>query len=134
MNPLLEAALAARAHAFAPYSRFPVGAAVRTRSGKIFTGCNVESTSYGLTICAERVALCSAVAAGERHIVEIAVVADCPVPVPPCGACRQMLHDFGAGATLWMANLTGAVRSTTLSSLLPEAFTDGMLPHEPEQS
>lgn len=91
---LLEAAWQVRDHAHAPYSRFAVGAALLANDGRVFTGCNVENLSFGLTQCAERVAVGSAVAAGAREFVAVAIVADTRVPVSPCGACRQVLAEF----------------------------------------
>jgi len=125
---LLDAAMAVRKNSASPYSNFAVGAAVRTKSGRIFVGTNVESSSLGLTICAERAALCAAVAAGEPHIVEVAVVADTKVPVPPCGACRQLLHDFGPEARLILSNLSNQIQHTTMPEILPYAFSASMLP------
>jgi len=114
---LVEAAKAAMARAHAPYSKFRVGAALRTASGRIFAGCNVENASLGLTICAERVAACSAVAAGEREFASIAIVTSRGRPAAPCGACRQFLAEFSENLEVWM----GAKRAT-LRQLLPGAF------------
>ncbi|NLN06147.1 MAG: cytidine deaminase [Firmicutes bacterium] len=121
---LLKAAAAARRHAYAPYSRFPVGAALQTAGGKIFTGCNIENVSFGLTVCAERVAVFTAVAAGQKELAALALVADTPEPPMPCGACRQVLHEFNP--TIWIvcAGLNGKKRIFRLSELLPEAFTE----------
>lgn len=94
-NHLTERAWQTRAHAHAPYSQFFVGAAVSDTEGRIFTGCNVENLSFGLTICAERVAIASAIAAGARDLTAIVVVADTDTPVSPCGACRQVMAEFG---------------------------------------
>ncbi len=124
LTGLLAEARAAREHAWAPYSRFEVGAAVRGGSGRVYRGCNVENASYGLTICAERVAIASAVAAGERRITALAVVADTPAPLSPCGACRQVLAEFAPAETpVLLANLAGATRLTTAGALLPDTFT-----------
>jgi cytidine deaminase len=95
-DELVAAAWRTRDHAYAPYSKFAVGAALLTTQGRIFTGCNVENLSYGLSICAERVAIGAAIAAGVREFLAIAVVADTQVPISPCGACRQVLAEFGA--------------------------------------
>lgn len=119
---LIHAAAAVRLHAFAPYSRFRVGAAVRGASGRIHTGCNVESASFGLTCCAERVAVFKAVSEGEREIVAVAVVTDVSPPAAPCGACRQVLYEFGKAATVARANLAGEVIETTVAQLLPDGF------------
>jgi len=120
---LIEAAKQARERAYAPYSHFAVGAALRTASGQLFSGCNVENASYGLTICAERVAIACAVAAGRREIVALAVVADTARPALPCGACRQVMVEFNPGMQVILTNLHGQVQITTAEELLPEAFT-----------
>ena len=119
---LLEAALAARERAYAPYSKFLVGAAVRAESGKIYTGCNVENASYGLTVCAERNALFSAVGAGERKFTALCVVGDTEEPISPCGACRQVMAEFKVLCII-LANLKGDVKEYTLEELLPYGFT-----------
>lgn len=123
---LLRAARSVRAHAYAPASRFAVGAAVLGGSGRIHVGCNVENASYGLTICAERAAVCAAVAAGERVIQAVAVIAGTRQPVSPCGACRQVLAEFApkGGGEQWvvMAAARGAVQIAPLRELLPAAF------------
>ena len=118
---LLEAALAARERAYAPYSKFLVGAAVRAESGKIYTGCNVENASYGLTVCAERNALFSAVGAGERKFTALCVVGDTEEPISPCGACRQVMAEFKVPRII-LANLKGDVKEYTLEELLPLSF------------
>lgn len=118
-QPLLDAARLAREQAYAPYSRFAVGAALRTKSGRIFTGCNVENLSFGLTICAERSAVFSAVAAGERDFTALAVVADSRQPITPCGACRQVLAEFAPALPVCSANLQGAVFESSIAELLP---------------
>jgi cytidine deaminase len=122
---LVELARAAREHAFAPYSKFRVGAAVETRDGRIFTGCNVENSSYGLSMCAERVALFKAISEGEREFTRIAVIADSPqrMPVRPCGACRQVISDLmGTDAEVIMSNLDGELESHSVKELLPAPF------------
>ena len=119
---LLEAALAARERAYAPYSKFLVGAAVRAESGKIYTGCNIENASYGLTVCAERNALFSAVGAGERKFTALYVVGDTEEPISPCGACRQVMAEFKVPCII-LANLQGDVKEYTLEELLPYGFT-----------
>lgn len=122
---LLACAREARGHAYAPYSQFRVGAAVLTRDGRVFSGCNVENASYGLCNCAERTALCAAVAAGCRpgDFERIVIVGDTDEPISPCGACRQIMVELG-GATLpvILANLAGSTRDTTAGALLPDAF------------
>lgn len=126
---VLEAALAARNRAYAPYSHFAVGAAVQAKSGVIYSGCNVENASYGLTICAERTALVQAIAAGEREFSILAVMADTPQPVAPCGACRQVMAEFGVD-TIVLANLAGDVSVYRLEELLPAAFRGETIKHE----
>src|SRR5260221_12576869 len=105
-NDLIAAARAARAFAVAPYSNFKVGAALLSRSGRIFTGCNVENASYGLAVCAERVALLKALSEGQRDFVMIAVAADTAAPTPPCGPCRQLLWEYCGDIPFVLANLT----------------------------
>jgi len=119
---LLSAAIYARKKAYAPYSGFKVGAALRGSVGEIFSGCNVENASYGLTLCAERTTVCTAVAAGIRTFTQMVIVADSETPCPPCGACRQFLFEFAPNLELWVANLSGETRFYRLSDLLPEAF------------
>jgi cytidine deaminase len=119
---LVDAARVARRHAVAPFSRFSVGAALRTRAGGIYTGCNVENASYGLTVCAERVALLKALSEGEREFAELAVVTDTPSPTPPCGACRQLLWEYCGDIPVVLSNLTGTTATHRLGDLLPHAF------------
>lgn len=121
IKELLECAGAARLRAYAPYSKFAVGAALLSKSGGVFTGCNVENISFGLTCCAERNAVFAAVAAGEREFAAIAVVADSKTPVTPCGACRQVLAEFAPDLEITCANLEGEVFHANLSELLPRA-------------
>ena len=121
-EPLIEAAKAARLQSVAPFSNFQVGAAVRTASGKVYTGCNVESASYGLTVCAERVAIWKALSEGERQFTDLAVVADTETLTPPCGTCRQIIWEFARGATIVFANLSGEQETFHISDLLPCAF------------
>lgn len=124
-DELLELARTAREQAHAPYSQFQVGAALLTRDGRRFSGCNVENAAYGLCNCAERTALFSAVAAGCRpgDVVAIAVVADTPEPVAPCGACRQVMAELCDDDTpVLLANLAGDTRETSVAALLPGAF------------
>lgn len=121
-QPLIEAAEQARLHSVAPFSNFQVGAAVRTESGKVYTGCNVESASYGLTVCAERVAIWKALSEGERHFTELAVVADTDTLTPPCGTCRQIIWEFARDARIVFANLNGESETFQMADLLPRAF------------
>jgi cytidine deaminase len=118
---LIAEAMKAREKAHAPYSRFAVGAALLAKSGRIYTGCNVENASYGLSTCAERVAVFKAVSEGERDFEAIAVVTE--KGVPPCGACRQVLMEFGEDIQVIVANGDGEYRVFALRELLPEAFT-----------
>ncbi len=120
---LLAAARAVRERSYSPYSRFAVGAALLGASGRIHAGTNVENASFGLSICAERAALCRAVADGERTFTAIAVVTGEGRPTPPCGACRQVLQEFAPGLTVLLAGADGAVEEWTLADLLPRAFT-----------
>ena len=122
-QPLLEAARAAMKNAHAPYSNFKVGAALRTRSGEIFAGCNVENASYGVTNCAERTAIFSAVAklGPTLEIAEIAVTCEQNVPCAPCGACRQVIYEFGPNAVIYFASKIG-LREALITELLPEGF------------
>jgi len=125
-DELLDRARAVRAHAYAPYSRFRVGAAVQCRDGRIFAGCNVENASYGLTSCAERNALCAAVTAGCKpgDLVRLAIVGDTDEPISPCGACRQFMQELGGNdLRVILANLRDDTRETTAGALLPGAFT-----------
>lgn len=119
---LIEAAREVRERAYAPYSKFKVGAAIRTKDGKIYTGCNVESASYGLTVCAERVAIWKAVSEGEKEFAEIAVVADTQELTPPCGVCRQIIWEFCNDIPVIFANLKGNSEVVTMKELLPRAF------------
>jgi cytidine deaminase len=123
---LIEQAQAAREKAYAPYSKFAVGAALLTSTGRVFTGCNVENLSFGLTICAERNAVFAAVAAGERQFRKIAIVSDSKTPVSPCGACRQVLAEFGMELEVCSANLQGQRFQAGLDELLPRA-SEGIL-------
>ena len=117
---LVQAASGARRQAYAPYSNFAVGAAVQCKSGTVFVGSNIENISYGLTICAERIAIGSAVAAGERKFVAIAVVADTTEPIMPCGACRQFLAEFAPELIIVGATVRGGQKIENLSHLLPD--------------
>jgi cytidine deaminase len=119
---LLDQARRAREHAYARYSNFKVGAALLTAAGKIFTGANIENASFGATICAERVAIFAAVAAGESALTALAVIADTPDPVAPCGLCCQVLAEFSPDCLIIMANLAGRWRLVNLKDLLPLVF------------
>src|SRR5262245_11454978 len=126
LDGLVNDARTARERAYAPYSKFLVGAALRTHDGKIFTGCNVENASYGLCNCAERTAFFTAVAAGYRRheFTHLAVIGDTDEPIAPCGACRQVMLELGgANLVVIQANLRGARKQTTASQLLPGGFT-----------
>lgn len=120
--PLIEAATEARLQSVAPFSNFLVGAALRTAAGKVYVGCNIESASYGLTVCAERVAIWKALSEGERDFTELAVVADTETLTPPCGTCRQIIWEFCKHATIVLANLRGETEIVSIKELLPRAF------------
>ncbi|HEY3739760.1 MAG TPA: cytidine deaminase [Bryobacteraceae bacterium] len=126
-NPLIEAALAARLHAHAPYSHFLVGAAIETDDGRIVTGCNVENATYGLTVCAERVAVFKAISEGIRKFKAIAVSADSKVLTPPCGACRQILWEFLGDVPVTLVNLEGQTETFQLSEIFPRPFDASFL-------
>jgi cytidine deaminase len=126
-DPLIRAALDARAHAHAPFSNFAVGAALEDDSGRIFTGCNVENATYGLTVCAERVAVFKAISEGSRKFRRIAIAADTPTLTPPCGACRQILWEFCRDIPVILVNLQGKTETLPLSSLFPRPFDDSYL-------
>lgn len=121
-QPLVAAAGAAREHAHAPYSRYRVGAALLAESGRIYAGCNVENRSYGLTVCAERVALGTAVAAGERVFRAAVVVTQSMPPAPPCGMCREALTEFCPDLPLLLVSVSGERREVRLRELLPSPF------------
>jgi len=127
MIKLVEAALAAREHAHAPFSKFRVGAALEDEYGRIFTGCNVENATYGLTICAERVAVFKAISEGARKFTRIAVAADTDVLTPPCGACRQILWEFLGDAEITLVNLNGKSETMQLKDLFPRPFDASFL-------
>jgi cytidine deaminase len=120
-DTLLDAARAVQRRAYAPYSRFQVGCALEADDGRVFVGCNVENASYGLTICAERAAVCAAVASGARRFVRAVVVTDADPPAAPCGACRQVLSEFGHDLTVDGVGPSGSVH-WTIAQLLPAAF------------
>src|SRR5438270_147299 len=122
MTALLDAARAARLHALAPFSGFQVGAALETDDGRVLTGCNVENATYGLTLCAERVAIFKAISEGYRRFVRIAVVADTEAPTPPCGACRQILWELGGDLEVILGNLVAEKVRYRMRELLPLPF------------
>jgi cytidine deaminase len=119
---LVEAASAVRENSYAPYSKFRVGAAVETKDGKIYSGCNIECASYGLTVCGERVAIWKAVSEGEHEFKQIAVVVDTEELTPPCGVCRQILWEFCGNVPVTLANLSGKSETVMMEDLLPRAF------------
>ena len=119
---LVKAASEARENAYAPYSLFKVGAALLTTKGTIYTGCNIENAAYSHTVCAERVALYKAVCSGDRSFAAIAIVTAADIPVPPCGACRQVMAEFSADMRIIMANTKGDIVISNISELLPMAF------------
>jgi cytidine deaminase len=122
VDPLLTAALDGRKNAFAPYSKFLVGAAIEDDAGRIHTGCNVENATYGLTLCAERVAVFKAISEGARKFRRIAVAADTDTLTPPCGACRQILWEFCGDVPITLVNLTGKTETYQLKDLFPKPF------------
>jgi cytidine deaminase len=122
VDALLAAALAARENAFAPFSKFKVGAAVEDESGRIHTGCNVENATYGLTVCAERVAIFKAISEGARQFKRVAVAADTDALTPPCGACRQILWEFCGDVEIVLVNPRGKTESYRLKELFPKPF------------
>ena len=126
-DPLVAAARKARRRALAPYSNFKVGAALETEDGTVIEGCNVENASYGLTMCAERVAMFSALAQGHRRFRRIAVAADTDAPTPPCGPCRQILWEFGGDLEVTLANLRRVTGTHRMADLLPLPFDDRLL-------
>lgn len=127
LTRLRAAADAARANAWAPYSRFPVGAALETDDGRIFAGCNVENASYPAGTCAERVALGTAVAAGARHFVRVVITSTQQEPTPPCGICRQALVEFAPALEVFAVTPDGRTARWSLAELLPAPFTPASL-------
>ncbi len=124
---LVAAATDVRLRAYAPYSNFMVGAAVESDDGTIYTGCNVESASYGLTVCAERVAIWKGISRGEKHFKRIAVVVDTEDLTPPCGVCRQIIWEFCGDVPVILSNLEGKNETIMMSELLPRAFDSKFL-------
>lgn len=127
MDNLLQAALDARRYAHAPFSHFSVGAALEDETGRVFTGCNIENATYGLTICAERVAVFKAMSEGARRFRRVAVAADTAVLTPPCGACRQILWEFCGNAEIVLLNLDGKTETFQLKDLFPRPFDASFL-------
>ena len=127
INELIAIAQQARGKSLAVYSNFHVGAALLASSGKIYSGFNIESSSYGLTICAERVALFKALSEGERHFEKLSIVSDSSRLCPPCGACRQVLWDWARPLTIILANNRGEFKEIPLQILLPHAFEENYL-------
>jgi len=126
-DDLVKAARRARENAVAAFSGFKVGAALETADGQVITGCNVENATYGLTLCAERVAMFKALSDGHRAFTRIAIVADTGAPTPPCGACRQILWEFGGDLEIYLANLTDHKGTHRLKDLLPLPFDARLL-------
>ena len=126
-EPLIEAARAARERAHAPYSKFKVGAAIENDAGTIFTGCNIENATYGLAMCAERVAIFKAISEGAGKLIRVAVVADTDSLTPPCGACRQLLWEFCSEAEIILANLHGKIERLSAEELYPRPFDASFL-------
>jgi len=127
MDPLIAAALQARENAHAPFSKFKVGAAVEDATGRIHSGCNIENATYGLTVCAERVAVFKAISEGARGFKRVAVVADTETLTPPCGACRQILWEFCGDAEIVLANLSGKSETMRLGDLFPRPFDSSFI-------
>lgn len=125
---LIKAAEETRRRAYTPYSKFKVGAAILTSEGKIFTGCNIENASFGLTICAERVAIFKAISEGYSNFKAIAIIGDTQKSCTPCGACRQVIMEFGADIEVIMSNLKGEIKISRIDKLLPIAFKKNDLP------
>ena len=127
MTELAAAALRAREHAHAPYSKFKVGAALEDASGRVHTGCNVENATYGLTVCAERVAIFKAISEGVRQFTRIAIAADASTLTPPCGACRQILWEFCGDIEVTLVNPRGESETMRMKELFPRAFDASFL-------
>ena len=123
---LIEVARKAREFSYSPYSKFKVGAAVLTKDGRVYSGCNIENASFGVTNCAERTAIFKAVSEGAREIDTVAIIADTPGPCSPCGACRQAMSEFKVKRVI-MTNLKGETKSVSLQELLPYSFSDADL-------
>lgn len=130
-DALVQAAIAAREQAYAPYSKFKVGAAVETEDGTVYGGCNVENVTFGLTRCAEQVAIIKAVSEGHRRFKRIAVVTATDPPATPCGLCRQLMVEFALDLEIVLVNMSGRREHTTLSAIMPFAFRPADLPEAP---
>ena len=126
-DPLIEAALRVRECAHAPFSEFRVGAAIEDENGRVFTGCNVENATYGLSLCAERVAVFKAISEGATRLKRVVVVADTDILTPPCGACRQILWEFCGDAEITLANVAGKQESMLLKEIFPRPFDASFL-------
>ena len=126
-DPLVAAAIRVRENAHAPFSKFKVGAAAQDENGNIYTGCNVENATYGLTVCAERVAIFKAISEGARKFTRVAVNADTETLAPPCGACRQILWEFCGDVELILSNLSGKTETLRLGTIFPRAFDASFL-------
>ena len=131
MPDLVEAALRVRENAHAPFSKFKVGAAIEDESGRVFTGCNVENATYGLTVCAERVAVFKAISEGARKFRRVVVAADTDVLTPPCGACRQILWEFCGDVEVTLVNLHGKTEKFQMKDLFPRPFDASFLSPSP---
>lgn len=130
-NQLIDEAKKIRERAYTPYSKFPVGAALLTEDGTLFTGCNIENAAYPVTCCAERVAIFKAISEGYFKFSKLAVVADTTRPVPPCGSCRQVMSEFfGSDVTIFTTNLQGEKKTFTMEEILPFSFASSDLPEE----
>jgi len=127
---LIDKAQQAKKNSFSPYSKLRVGAAIISTSGKIFTGCNIENSSYSLTVCAERTAIFKAISEGYRDFAAIAIVSDLKEPVPPCGACRQVLLDLAGNVDLFLSGTNGKTKRLKLAELLPMPFDQSFLNHK----
>lgn len=133
LEALIAAAKTARERSVAPFSRFMVGAAIETADGKVYTGCNLESASFGLTVCAERVAIWKALSEGERDFINLAIVADTESLTPPCGTCRQIIWEFCKHAKIILNNLRGDREELAVADLLPRAFDARFLKEKKSQ-
>lgn len=130
-NQLIDEAKKIREKAYTPYSKFPVGAALLTEDGTLYTGCNIENAAYPVTCCAERVAIFKAISDGHYNFEKLAVVADTKRPVPPCGSCRQVMSEFfNSDVAIYTTNLHGETKAFTMEEILPFSFASSDLPNE----